>query len=75
MEELSSKQRPTPARIVLLLRKLEFKQASETKGSWWPYWDAWLSERSGPDVPARTPGDGKLKPLADAPGDYVKVRS
>ena len=26
-------------------------------------------------VPARTPGDGKLKPLADAPGDYVKVRS
>jgi polyhydroxyalkanoate synthase len=52
-----------------------FKQASETKGSWWPYWDAWLSDRSGPDVPARTPGDGKLKPLADAPGDYVKVRS
>jgi polyhydroxyalkanoate synthase subunit PhaC len=52
-----------------------FKQASETKGSWWPYWDAWLSERSGPEVPARTPGDGKLKPLADAPGEYVKVRS
>jgi polyhydroxyalkanoate synthase len=52
-----------------------FKSAAETKGSWWPYWDAWLSERSGPDVPARTPGDGKLKPLGDAPGDYVKVRS
>ncbi|HYD72768.1 MAG TPA: class I poly(R)-hydroxyalkanoic acid synthase [Candidatus Binatia bacterium] len=52
-----------------------FKRAAETKGSWWPYWDAWLSERSGPDVPARTPGDGKLKPLADAPGEYVKVRS
>jgi polyhydroxyalkanoate synthase subunit PhaC len=52
-----------------------FKSATETKGSWWPYWDAWLSERSGPDVPARTPGDGKLKPLADAPGEYVKVRS
>jgi polyhydroxyalkanoate synthase len=52
-----------------------FKSAAETKGSWWPYWDAWLRERSGPDVPARTPGDGKLKPLGDAPGDYVKVRS
>ena len=52
-----------------------FKSAAETKGSWWPYWDAWLSERSGPDVPVRTPGDGKLKPLADAPGEYVKVRS
>ncbi len=52
-----------------------FKSAAETKGSWWPYWDAWLSERSGPDVPARTPGDGKLKPLGDAPGEYVKVRS
>jgi polyhydroxyalkanoate synthase len=52
-----------------------FKHATETKGSWWPYWDAWLRDRSGDDVPARTPGDGKLKPLADAPGEYVKVRS
>jgi polyhydroxyalkanoate synthase subunit PhaC len=52
-----------------------FKSAAETKGSWWPYWDAWLSERSGPEVPARTPGDGKLQLLADAPGEYVKVRS
>ena len=52
-----------------------FKSASETKGSWWPYWDEWLSERSGPHVPARTPGEGKLKPLGDAPGEYVKVRS
>jgi polyhydroxyalkanoate synthase subunit PhaC len=49
--------------------------AQETPGSWWPYWDKWLRERSGPDVPARTPGEGALKPLADAPGEYVKVRS
>ncbi len=49
--------------------------AEEHPGSWWPYWDAWLSKRSGPDVPARTPGDGELKPLCDAPGEYVKVRS
>jgi polyhydroxyalkanoate synthase len=26
-------------------------------------------------VPARYPGDGKLKPLEDAPGSYVKVRA
>jgi polyhydroxyalkanoate synthase len=47
----------------------------EHPGSWWPHWDAWLRERSGPDVPARTPGDGGLEPLCDAPGEYVKVRS
>jgi polyhydroxyalkanoate synthase subunit PhaC len=52
-----------------------FKSAAETKGSWWPHWNAWLEQRSGEQVPARTPGDGKLKPLANAPGDYVKVRS
>ena len=49
--------------------------AHEHPGSWWPYWDKWLAERSGPDVPARTPGEGELKSLADAPGTYVKVRS
>jgi len=47
----------------------------EHPGSWWPHWDAWLREKSGPDVPARTPGDGDLEVLGDAPGDYVKVRS
>jgi len=25
-------------------------------------------------VPARQPGDGKLKPIEDAPGSYVKMR-
>ncbi|MBX9746355.1 MAG: class I poly(R)-hydroxyalkanoic acid synthase, partial [Hyphomonadaceae bacterium] len=49
--------------------------AIEHPGSWWPYWDKWLAAISGPDVPARTPGEGELKPLADAPGEYVKVRS
>ncbi len=47
----------------------------EHPGSWWPHWDAWLREKSGPDVPARTPGDGGLEVLCDAPGTYVKVRS
>ena len=29
----------------------------------------------GRAVPARHPGDGKLKPIEDAPGSYVKVRA
>jgi polyhydroxyalkanoate synthase len=49
--------------------------AHEAPGSWWPYWDKWLNERSGDDVPARTPGEGELDALTDAPGEYVKVRS
>ncbi len=49
--------------------------ASETLGSWWPHWMTWLKARSGGLVPARDPAKGKLKPLGDAPGTYVKVRS
>lgn len=48
--------------------------AEEHAGSWWPDWREWLAKRSGDMVPARTPGDGKLKPIEDAPGSYVKVR-
>ena len=50
-------------------------EAKETAGSWWPHWIEWLKARSGGQVPARDPAKGKLKPLGDAPGDYVKVRS
>jgi polyhydroxyalkanoate synthase subunit PhaC len=49
--------------------------AQEHPGSWWPHWDAWLKARDGEDVPARIPGDGKLKAITPAPGDYVRVRS
>jgi polyhydroxyalkanoate synthase len=51
------------------------KTATEHPGSWWPDWDAWLSQRSGPKVPARKPGSKKLKPIEDAPGSYAKVKS
>ena len=44
-------------------------------GSWWPDWQRWLSRKSGPKVPARRPGEGKLEPIEDAPGSYVKVRA
>lgn len=49
--------------------------ATDHKGSWWPDWEAWLSEKSGPMVAARKPGSGKLKVLEDAPGSYVLVKS
>jgi len=49
--------------------------AKETPGSWWPDWDKWLSKLSGKKIPARKPGDGKLKPLCDAPGTYVRVKA
>lgn len=51
------------------------KGAKEHPGSWWADWRDWLYERSGDDVPARTPGDGKLKPICPAPGHNVLVRS
>ncbi|MGD9813904.1 MAG: class I poly(R)-hydroxyalkanoic acid synthase [Hyphomonadaceae bacterium] len=51
-----------------------FAFAHETPGSWWPHWDAWLCKISGPDVPARQPGE-HTEVLGDAPGEYVKVRS
>ena len=48
--------------------------AKENSGSWWPDWSKWMAKHSGPKIPARKPGDGRLKPLEPAPGSYVKVR-
>lgn len=42
--------------------------------SWWPHWIEWLNRHSGGKVPARTPGDGALVPIEDAPGSYVMVK-
>ena len=50
------------------------KKATETPGSWWPDWGAWLAALSGPKVPARDPAAGPLKPIEDAPGSYVRER-
>ena len=52
-----------------------FEGATEHPGSWWTDWDRWLAPKSGKKVPARTPGDGELEPIEDAPGSYVRVRS
>ena len=51
-----------------------FKGATEMAGSWWPDWQRWVSALAKEQVPARVPGDGKLKAIEDAPGGYVKVR-
>jgi polyhydroxyalkanoate synthase len=45
--------------------------ASFHEGSWWPRWGKWLAERSGKQVPVRTPGDSEHPVLAPAPGTYV----
>ncbi len=49
--------------------------ATEHPGSWWVDWIEWIKPLSGAQVPARIPGEGKLTPLGDAPGTYVKIKS
>jgi polyhydroxyalkanoate synthase len=50
------------------------KSATEHPGSWWPDWLDWLKSKGAEIVPARDIGGGKLLPIEDAPGSYVKVR-
>ena len=52
-----------------------FNSAEEHGGSWWPEWAKWVGRHGGTKVAARKPGDGKLKVLEDAPGNYVKVKA
>jgi polyhydroxyalkanoate synthase len=51
------------------------KKATEHPGSWWPDWLEWIKAQDATQVPARIPGGGKLKPIEDAPGRYVKVKA
>ena len=51
--------------------------ASETKGSWWPHWRAWLETQDAAMVPAkgkRVPGSKGDRVIEDAPGRYVMTR-
>ncbi|MBL6948149.1 MAG: class I poly(R)-hydroxyalkanoic acid synthase [Rhodospirillales bacterium] len=53
-----------------------FEATEKHNGSWWPDWQGWVKTHAGKkDKAARQPGTGKLKPLCDAPGEYVQVRS
>ncbi len=51
------------------------EKADWHEGSWWTDWYRWLSRKSGAKVAARTPGEGKLKPIESAPGSYVRIRA
>jgi polyhydroxyalkanoate synthase len=52
-----------------------FAGATEIAGSWWPDWQRWITALDKRQVKARVPGDGRLPPIEDAPGSYVKVRA
>ena len=49
--------------------------AKSHQGSWWPLWDEWVTPFGLGRVSPRSPGDGRLAPIEDAPGSYVRVRS
>lgn len=51
------------------------KTATEHPGSWWPDWLEWLKAQGAETVAARKIGGGRFKPIEDAPGSYVKVKS
>lgn len=51
-----------------------FETAKEVPGSWWPDLVEWSKPYRGEKVPARKVGSGKLKPIEDAPGSYVKIK-
>ena len=49
--------------------------ADQNEGSWWPDWFQWVKKHAGSgQVKPRTPGDGKLDVIEDAPGSYVAIR-
>ncbi len=61
--------KPTSANLERWLAK-----ATEHPGSWWTDWLEWIKAQDGTQVPARVPGGGRIVPIEDAPGSYVKVR-
>jgi polyhydroxyalkanoate synthase len=49
-------------------------KAEEHAGSWWPDWHEWIAEQEPTLVKARKVGGGRLNPIEDAPGSYVKIK-
>ncbi|MBL8589621.1 MAG: class I poly(R)-hydroxyalkanoic acid synthase [Methylobacteriaceae bacterium] len=49
--------------------------AKETPGSWWPDWIAWIVAQAPQMTAARQPGSAAYPPLADAPGEYVRMKA
>lgn len=53
-----------------------FASARSVQGSWWPHYAAWLEQRSGQQVAARSKlGSSEHPEIEAAPGRYVKERS
>ena len=51
-----------------------FEGTQQHPGSWWTDWQAWVTSHDGEQVEARDPAKGKIKPIEDAPGSFVKIR-
>lgn len=49
--------------------------AKEHAGSWWPEWHKWLKTYSGTSIAAPNIEKLPYKPIMDAPGSYVLVKS
>ncbi len=49
--------------------------AKVTPGSWWSDWIQWIAAQAPEKVAARKPGEGKLKAIGDAPGEYVRMKA
>jgi poly[(R)-3-hydroxyalkanoate] polymerase subunit PhaC len=50
-------------------------KAQEHPGSWWPDWLQWIKDLDNAEAAARPPGGGKLSPIEDAPGSYVRMQA
>jgi polyhydroxyalkanoate synthase subunit PhaC len=50
-------------------------RAKEHPGSWWTDWFRWIEKLDKRRTKATEPGAGRLKPIEDAPGRYVRVQS
>src|SRR5262245_49310699 len=51
-----------------------FDGAVQHPGSWWDDWQRWIEPHGGGKVAPRTPGEGALRALQDAPGSYAMMR-
>lgn len=49
--------------------------ATKNEGSWWPRWEAWLSDEDDKMVAARAVGSKDFPIITAAPGTYVAIKS
>ena len=49
--------------------------ATQHEGSWWTEWQRWIGDFTSGQIAPRDPASGRLKPIEDAPGSYVRARA